>query len=127
MTTITNNLQYESLSGSMVLVDSSIPTSLKAINELPFRTLAEQWTRETSGFPRVKDRIKHPAYLKIINLGECVIPYILTELKNDEPDHWFEALYQITHNDPIPPEDRGNVRKMADAWIRWGRQRQWTS
>lgn len=130
MKTIATNLTYseqEVFSGPMVLIDSSSPTSLTSINELPFRTLAEQWARETSGFPRVKDRIRHPAYLRIINLGHDAIPYIMAELKKDDPDHWFEALYQITHNNPIPPEDCGNVRRMADAWIRWGRQRQWTS
>jgi hypothetical protein len=111
----------------MVLIDSSLPTSLPSLNGLSFRRLAEQWAKETSGLPRVKDRIAHPAYLKIINLGQDVIPYIMAELKKDDPDHWFEALYQITENDPVPPEDRGNVRKMADAWIIWGRRRAWTT
>ena len=114
------------ITDSFVIVSSSVPTHPTPRNELPFRELADQWTRETSGLPRIKDRITHPAYLKIINWGHTVIPYIMTELKKAELEHWFEALHQITHNDPVRPEDRGDVRKMAEAWLRWGRRRGWT-
>jgi hypothetical protein len=111
----------------MVLIASSMPTQPTAQDERPFRELADEWVRETSGFPRIKDRITHSAYLKIISWGHSVVPYILSELKKEKPDHWFEALYQITQNDPVRPEDRGDVKKMADAWLRWGRRRGWTS
>ncbi len=111
----------------IIIVSSSMTMQPTPRNELPFRELADQWIQETSGCPRIKDRMSHPAYLKIINWGHEVIPYILTELQKAEPDHWFEALYQITHNDPVSPKDRGNVKKMADAWLKWGRRRGWTS
>lgn len=119
--------EWDVLEGPMVIVSSSVPMHPTPLNEIPFRELADQWARETSGFPRIKDRIAHPAYRKIINWGHDVIPYIMGELKKDTPDHWFEALSEITHNDPVPPGDRGDVRKMADAWIEWGRRRAWTS
>ena len=37
-----------------------------------------------------------------------------------EPDHWFPALKSISGEDPVPPEDRGKVRRMTKAWLAWG-------
>ena len=51
-----------------------------------------------------------------------VVPLILAELAT-EPDHWFWALHAITEENPVAPKDSGNVGKMTDAWIKWGRQR----
>lgn len=130
MPTAVDEISYfesDVITESIVIVSSSMPMRPTPRNEIPFRKLADQWIRETSGLPRIKDRIEHPAYLQIINSGRDVIPYILSELKQDEPDHWFEALYRITYNDPVPPDDRGDVKKMAEAWIRWGQRRGWTS
>ena len=62
---------------------------------------------------------KLPAYQAIIRMGKPAIPFILDELRR-EPDHWFVALKQITGEDPIPEEARGNMRGMADAWLKWG-------
>lgn len=112
---------------AMVIISASLPMQPTPVNARPFRKLADEWHRETSGFPRIKDRIAHPAYRKIISWGHDAIPFILVELKKDPPDHWFEALYQITNNDPTSPDDHGNVRRMANAWLKWGRRRGWTN
>src|SRR3990172_12852272 len=99
---------------AMVILACSVlirPTPQAAI---PFRALADEWVRQTAGFPRVKDRIEHPLYLQIISCGYDALPYIFVELKKEEPDHWFEALYRITGNDPVPPKSRGNLREMTN-------------
>ena len=57
----------------------------------------------------------------MIALGWPAIPLILSRLMT-EPDHWFEALYEITGYDPVPEEAYGNMLAMADAWLRWGRE-----
>ena len=59
--------------------------------------------------------------VQIIGMGPAVVPLILEELQR-EPDHWFWALEAITQQDPVPPEARGDVGAMADAWIAWGKQ-----
>lgn len=109
----------------MILVASSCPIYPVSERAKLFRSLADEWRRQTAGLPRVKDRISHPLYLQIIDWGEDAVPHILSELMNREPDHWFEALSQITGADPVPLQSRGNVREMADAWVRWGRLRGW--
>ena len=51
-------------------------------------------------------------------LFECIdIPEL-----DREPDYWFWALQAITGEDPVPPAHRGDLSKMAAAWIRWGKQ-----
>ena len=35
--------------------------------------------------------------------------------------HWHRALRRITGADPVTDEIRGDVNKMAEAWLRWGR------
>ncbi len=67
-------------------------------------------------------RAMHPAYQQIIGMGKEAIPLLLRGLDQQEPEHWFWALAAITGEDPVPPGDRGNVRRIADAWLRWGRQ-----
>jgi AbrB family looped-hinge helix DNA binding protein len=91
-------------------------------DERRFQALAEEWRRDTSLMSVVSRMVRHPAYQSIIGMGWSAVPLILRELQS-KPDHWFVALSTITGEDPIPPSDAGDVRKMADAWIRWGKQR----
>jgi hypothetical protein len=54
-------------------------------------------------------------------MGKGVVPFIISELRADgeEPDHWFWALRILTDVDPVRPEDRGDIVKMANAWLEW--------
>jgi hypothetical protein len=64
----------------------------------------------------------HPAYQRIIGMGEKAIPLILAELA-ERPGHWFWALASITGEDPVAEQSRGKLREMASAWLAWGRQK----
>jgi hypothetical protein len=57
-------------------------------------------------------------------MGSRVVPLILRDLRR-KPDHWFWALAAITGEEPIPPEDAGNMQRMAQAWLRLGQERGW--
>jgi len=110
------------------IISSQWPTNPIAANQRDFRKLAHEWREATGGFPRVADKIKHPSYLRIISWGWDAVPHILAELQSsDDAGHWFEALHQITGADPVQSKDRGNIRKMAEAWIQWGRRRNLTA
>jgi hypothetical protein len=61
----------------------------------------------------------HPAYQRIIGMGPRVVPLILRELRR-KPDHWFWALTAITGQDPIRPEDAGDILRMTQAWLDFG-------
>jgi hypothetical protein len=101
---------------------SSPPGRPSTSPEQEFQALAAEWKatrRPTSSAARMAE---HPAYQRIIGMGPAAVPFLLAELAR-APDHWFLALHAITGEDPVPPECRGNVREMADAWVKWGKAR----
>jgi hypothetical protein len=62
----------------------------------------------------------HPAFQEIINLGEAVVPFMLRDLQ-ERPRLWVWALPRITGANPVPASDTGNIRKMSEAWLQWGK------
>jgi hypothetical protein len=86
-----------------------------------FNRLVAQWRDETQILSSTTSKAMHPAYQQIIGLGPEALPLILKEL-SERPSHWFWALKSITGEDPVPPADAGNIRQMAQAWLRWGRE-----
>ena len=85
-----------------------------------FQRLAAQWRDETELLSSTTAKAMHPAYQQIIGLGPEALPLIFKELA-EKPGHWFWALRSITGEDPVPLADAGNVRRMAGAWLDWGR------
>ena len=89
--------------------------------EEKFYKLTEQWYKQTKYISKSSKKYAHPSYLKIIGMGERAIPYILRDLEDTRKD-WFGALAAITDHVPsIPESDFGNVDKMAEAWLEWGK------
>jgi hypothetical protein len=89
--------------------------------ENSFISLAEKWYLETLHSSGYLDKVLHPAYQRIIGLGKGVIPFILRELQ-DEPSEWFWALRALTGEDPTTEEMAGNRKKLAEAWLNWGKE-----
>lgn len=87
-----------------------------------FRRLVEQWRQETLHLSSYIDKLTHIAYYQIVGMGPPVVPLILRELQ-ERGGHWFLALTAITCEDPIRPEDAGNMKQMTQAWLEWGKQR----
>lgn len=56
--------------------------------ETTFLQLTEQWQCETGMLSVVSKISMHPAYQRIIGMGQPVVPLIMRELER-EPDHWF--------------------------------------
>jgi hypothetical protein len=103
----------------------AMPTTLeetRAAHERRFRRLAATWKAETELVSKVTKRILHPAYQKIIGMGEPAIPLILKDLSEHGPDDWFWALTAITDDNPITEDISGDMQAMAEAWLQWGRK-----
>jgi hypothetical protein len=106
---------------------SAIPTketpdtpSTETVEER-FRSLEAVWLAET-GFSSSSTVLRgHPAFQEIIALGEAVVSLMLRDLE-ERPRLWVWALPRITGADPVPESDRGNIAKMSEAWLRWGRE-----
>jgi hypothetical protein len=84
-----------------------------------FRQLVQQWKDESRYLSNTAQMAMLRSYQSIIGMGPQAVPLILDELRR-EPDHWFWALEAITLENPVPPQDAGQLDKMAQAWIDWG-------
>ena len=89
--------------------------------EQRFQRLAALWRAETAYVSSSSELVAHPAFQEIVGMGPAVIPLLLRELANGT-GHWHRALKRITGIDPVPPADRGNIDKAAEAWLRWGKE-----
>jgi hypothetical protein len=87
-----------------------------------FHRLAEQWRRDVMFLSDTMERVMHPAYQRIIGMGAGILPLLLHEVA-ERHEHWFWALESITGEDPVNPEDSGDVPQISRAWVEWGRQR----
>jgi hypothetical protein len=84
-----------------------------------FHTLAERWRAETEFASSPSSMFMNAAYQEIIGMGRDALPFILKDLAETR-SHWFWALRAITGVDPVDPEYRGHVGRMADQWLEWG-------
>ncbi|MEK6289371.1 MAG: hypothetical protein AABO57_26970 [Acidobacteriota bacterium] len=85
-----------------------------------FNALAECWHKETRYWSSATKMAMHPAYQRIISLGEEVIPYILDDLQRTH-GHWLWALHILSEfHDPAT--EGATFDEAVDAWLNWGRQ-----
>ena len=87
-----------------------------------FRRLAAEWKGQSRYLSNTAQMAMLKPYQRIIGMGWPVVPLILEELSR-EPDQWFWALEAITEENPVPSEAAGQVRRSAEAWQEWGRER----
>lgn len=90
--------------------------------ERRFRSLASAWREAVGPSSSVSHMAMHPAYQQIIGMGPEAVPLLLKELQR-EPNHWFWALAAITGENPVSEAHKGMVPRMAEDWVRWGRER----
>jgi hypothetical protein len=93
-----------------------------------FTRLATKWHQAVAHQSSSRVRDNHPAYQEIIRLGPPVVPLLLRDLERNRR-HWFTALVAITGVNPVTREDAGDIPRMIEAWLRWGRENgyQWPS
>ena len=90
--------------------------------ERKFAALSRDWKEKSVLMSSVADMVSLTSYQEIIAMKGRAIPLLLRELR-DDPNHWFAALVAITGENPVASADRGNLDKMVDTWLRWGRDR----
>lgn len=88
-----------------------------------FRRLTAEWRQQRGAMSWVTEMVMCPAYQGIIGMGPIAIPLILSQLEaeGDEPDHWFWALRALTGANPVTSDQRGDIVRMSQAWIDWGK------
>jgi hypothetical protein len=84
--------------------------------------LLQTWRDQTAFVSSSTQLTGHPAYQELMTLGPAVLPLLFRDLAQTGDGHLSKALAALTGADPVPAEDRGAVRKVADAWLRWARE-----
>ena len=98
-----------------------LPTGPPETVEERFRRLEATWFDQI-GYSSSPDEIcGHWAFQEIIRMGDAVVPLMLRDLE-ERPRLWVWALPEITRADPVPETDAGQIRKMSEAWLRWGKE-----
>jgi hypothetical protein len=70
--------------------------------EATFHQLAGEWKSETAPLSSIRRKKEHPAYRKLVEMGEPTIPLILADLAR-KPSHLFWVLRDITNVNPADP------------------------
>lgn len=78
-----------------------------------------QWRKGTGGVSSLTVMFRHPSYQAIIRMGQRVVPFIIEDLKQNGPEHWFHALTAITGAQPVRAEDAGDIVAMTRTWLDW--------
>jgi hypothetical protein len=89
--------------------------------EREFDRLAAEWKEHGEYLSSPTAIANLPAYRAIIAMGKPALPLILRDLQK-EPDLWFMALKRIAGESPVRKADRGNIVRMTEAWLQWGRE-----
>lgn len=87
--------------------------------QVHFEALFQTWKKEVGLLSSATAITQHAAYQQIITMGATVVPFILIKLQQ-EPQHLFFALFQITGENPVPIEHAGHLEKMTNDWLNWG-------
>lgn len=85
-----------------------------------FRRLAKEWKEATGHLSSVERKAIHPAYQRIMAMGEVAIPLILEELQS-EGGHWFWALQHLTEENPA--DGVLEIEAARNRWVSWGEDR----
>ncbi len=86
-----------------------------------FTQLVGEWKQQSRYLSNSAQMALLKPYQRIIGMGTPAVGLLLAELQR-EPDHWFWALESITGHNAVRPEHAGQVKKMAEDWIQWGRE-----
>lgn len=81
-------------------------------------SLFHQWEKEVSYLSQIDF---HPLLKEIISYGRVAINPLLVEL-NKRDCHVFVILAEITGENPVPREHRGNIPAMRQDWLAWGKR-----
>lgn len=96
------------------------PHQLESVRR--FYSDLKRWREATADLSSLSAIVNDDAYKRIIGMGLPALPLIFVEMQR-EPDFWFDALRSITgigdDEDPVRPEDRGNLQAMTSAWLEW--------
>lgn len=85
-----------------------------------FVDLLNTWVNAIKYQSLESQQIKHPAFLRIIAIGNNVLPYIFEEFSKRPFIAWFKALQAITGQDA--GSEAKSFKDAVELWLEWGRE-----
>jgi len=86
-----------------------------------FKRLVSRWRAETYFLPSVREKVENPAFRRIVEMREKVIPWIISEIRRT-PDFLVMALGFLVPDNPIPDSTRGKINEIVDFWLTWAQR-----
>lgn len=105
--------------GDVIAMPGTI--SIDGTTEQRFQQLAREWLRDTAFVSDPIEKFMHPAHMKILGMGEKILPLVLREVERMS-GHWFMVLDAISPENPVTPEDQASPERTAHAWVDWGKK-----
>ena len=99
-----------------------VPVNTAETTQEHVARLLRRWREETAYLSSSTVITGHAAYLELIALGPAALPFLFRDLQQTGDGHLSKALTAITGARPIPAEERGQVSKIAESWLRWARE-----
>ena len=96
-------------------------TTVERVEQHVLRLLSA-WREETAYLSSSTAITEHSAYQELIALGTSALPFLFRDLDKTGDGHLSKALTAITGVRPITVEDRGQVQKAAEYWLRWAKE-----
>lgn len=109
--------------GFLLKLDSQEILAQENWQVLRFQVLARHWQTESRFLSFARQMARLPSYQAIIEMGEEALPFIFAEMQK-QPGHWFIALRQITGENPVRPEHKGDLQKMTADWLEWAKEKE---
>jgi hypothetical protein len=101
----------------------SLPASPAAeTTEQRVLRLLKSWREQTAYLSSSTRMTENPAYQELMTLGNAALPFLFRDLEQTKDGHLAKALGAITGARPVPAEDRGQIAKVAEAWLTWARE-----
>jgi hypothetical protein len=103
---------------------STIPTQNVppcSVEELVRRLLA-LWRAKTLVLSSTTAIVSHPACRELIAIGPAALPFLFQDLAQTHDGHLSGALVALTGAQPVPSEEGGKIRAVAERWLDWARE-----
>ena len=82
--------------------------------------IIRKWINATSLYSNPKQYLKHPLYEEVKKIDDDVLfRELISCLTGDGAWQAMAALADLTGEDPVLPEHRGNVHLSASDWQKW--------
>ena len=97
-----------------------VELSIDPLKASDFYTYKNKWEEEIAGLSSPPAIVLNKNYLKIIGMGESIVPLILIELKK-KPKNWLFALEILIKEEENPTNKEMGYKESVQAWLNWGK------